>query len=127
MRIAGITIPEKKRLEIALTALYGVGRPQAARILATAHIEAGRTAESLSTEEESRIRDVIEQEGMLLEGELRREVGGHIKRLKDVASYRGTRHIRRLPARGQRTKTNARTLKGARKTAGSGKRKVEKK
>jgi small subunit ribosomal protein S13 len=127
MRIAGITIPEHKRLEIALTALYGIGRPQATRILVKVGIDNGRTAESLSTEEESRIRDAIEKEGMLLEGELRREVGGHIKRLKDIASYRGTRHVRRLPARGQRTKTNARTLKGARKTAGSGKRKVEKK
>jgi small subunit ribosomal protein S13 len=127
MRIAGITIPEHKRLEVALTVLYGIGRPQATRILVKVGIDNGRTAESLSTEEESRIRDAIEKEGMLLEGELRREVGGHIKRLKDIASYRGTRHVRRLPARGQRTKTNARTLKGARKTAGSGKRKVEKK
>jgi small subunit ribosomal protein S13 len=127
MRIAGITIPEKKRLEITLTALYGVGRPQAKRILAKAGIDAGRTAESLSTEEESKIREIIESEGMLLEGELRREKGSHIKRLKDISAYRGMRHSTRLPARGQRTKTNARTLKGAKKTAGSGKRKVEKK
>jgi len=126
MRIAGITIPEKKRLEIALTALYGVGRPQATRVLREAGIDAGRTAESLSTDEETTIREVIEKD-MSIEGELRREVGGNIKRLKDVNSYRGNRHIHRLPARGQRTKTNARTLKGARRTAGSGKRKVEKK
>jgi small subunit ribosomal protein S13 len=127
MRIAGITIPEKKRLEIALTALYGVGRPLALRILEETGIEKGRTAESLSTEEETKIRTYIESSKGLIEGELRREVGSHIKRLKDISAYRGVRHTKRLPLHGQRTKTNSRTLKGVRKTAGSGKRKVEKK
>jgi small subunit ribosomal protein S13 len=127
MRISGITIPDKKRLEIALTVLYGVGRPRAARTLREANIDAGRTAESLSTDEETLIRQIIEQDTIAIEGELRREVGSHIKRLKDINSYRGTRHIKRLPCRGQHTKTNARTLKGERKTMGSGRRKVEKK
>lgn len=127
MRIAGITIPDGKRLEIGLTAIYGIGRPIAHTILDQAGIEYGRTAASLTTEEEQAVRQVIESTSVLIEGELRREVGSHIKRLKDIGSYRGSRHIKRLPARGQRTKTNARTLKGVRKTMGSGRRKVDKK
>ncbi len=127
MRIAGITIPNNKRLEIALTSIYGVGRPMALRILAEAKVDPGATADSLSTDEENKIRASIEEKGLLIEGELRREVGGHIKRLKDISSYRGSRHTKRLPCRGQRTKTNARTLKGVRKTMGSGRRTVEKK
>lgn len=127
MRIAGITIPDTKRLEIGLTAVYGIGRVQAHTILTQAGVDFGARAKDLSTDEESKIRSVIEESGMLVEGELRREVGSHIKRLKDIDSYRGSRHTKRLPARGQRTKTNARTLKGVRKTMGSGRRKVEKK
>jgi len=127
MRIAGITIPDNKRLEIGLTAIYGVGRPLAHDILDAAKVEYGTKAADLSTEEENVIRSVIEERGILIEGELRREVGSHIKRIKDINSYRGTRHIKRLPCRGQHTKTNARTLKGVRKTMGSGRRKVEKK
>jgi small subunit ribosomal protein S13 len=127
MRIAGITIPDTKRLEIGLTAVYGIGRKQAHEILTASGIDFGKKAKDLSTDEESKIRSVIEGRDMLIEGELRRETGGHIKRLKDIASYRGSRHINHLPARGQRTKTNARTLKGVRKTMGSGRRKVEKK
>jgi len=127
MRIAGITLPDNKRMEIALTAVYGIGRPVAHEILTDAKIDFGKKPAELSTEEEKIIRQVIEERGMLIEGELRREVGSHIKRLKDISSYRGSRHTKRLPARGQRTKTNARTLKGERKTMGSGRRKVEKK
>jgi len=127
MRIAGITIPEKKRLEIGLTAMYGIGRPLAHRILASAGVAPGEKAGNLTTEEENKIRAAIESCGILIEGELRREVGAHIKRLKDTGSYRGSRHVKRLPSRGQRTKTNARTLKGAKKTMGSGRRKVDKK
>lgn len=127
MRIAGITIPNNKRLEIGLTSIYGIGRPMALRILAEANVEPGKTADDLSTEQENKIRSAIEDRGLLIEGELRREVGGHIKRLKDISSYRGSRHTKRLPCRGQRTKTNARTLKGVRKTMGSGRRTVEKK
>jgi small subunit ribosomal protein S13 len=127
MRITGITIPDNKRLEIGLTAIYGIGRKKAHVILTKAGVEFGRKPTTLTTEEENKIRGAIEDGGMLLEGELRREVGAHIKRLKDIGSYRGSRHTKRLPARGQRTKTNARTLKGVRKTMGSGRRKVEKK
>lgn len=127
MRIAGITLPDNKRMEIALTAVYGVGRPIAQVILDEAKVDRGKKPAELSTDEENEIRKVIEEKGILIEGELRREVGSHIKRLKDIASYRGSRHTKRLPARGQRTKTNARTLKGVRKTMGSGRRKVEKK
>lgn len=120
-------MPEKKRLEIGLTAVYGIGRPMAHDILDQANVAYGRTAASLTTEEENAIRGAIEARGMLIEGELRRETGSHIKRLKDIASYRGSRHIKNLPCRGQHTKTNARTHKGVRKTMGSGRRKVEKK
>ncbi len=127
MRIASITIPDNKRLEIGLTSVRGIGRPLAHRILEDAKIDVGRKASSLTTEEENEIRAIIERSGILVEGELRREVESHIKRLKDIGSYRGTRHIRHLPCRGQRTKTNARTHKGVRKTMGSGRRKVEKK
>jgi len=127
MRIAGITIPDTKRLEIGLTAIYGVGRPAALRILKEAGVDVGRKPSSLTTDEENAIRAAIEEGGTLIEGELRREVGANIKRLKDIGSYRGSRHTKRLPCRGQHTKTNARTLKGVRKTMGSGRRKVEKK
>lgn len=128
MRIAGITLPDKKRMEIALTSVYGVGRPRALRVLAEADVDAGKKPTDLTPEEETRIRDLIEGEnGFVIEGELRRLVSTNIKRLKDIGSYRGMRHSRRLPARGQRTRTNARTLKGVKKTMGSGKKKVEKK
>jgi len=127
MRIAGITLPDNKRLEIGLTAVYGIGRPLAHTLLKKAAVEPGLKVKDLTTEQENAIRTVIEESGVLIEGELRREVGGNIKRLKDIGSYRGSRHIKRLPARGQRTKTNARTLKGERKTMGSGRKKVEKK
>ncbi len=127
MRIAGITLPDKKRIEIALTSVYGIGRPLAHTILDEAKVSYERQPSDLSTDEENSIRQVLENRGILIEGELRREVGAHIKRLRDIGSYRGSRHSKRLPARGQRTKTNARTLKGVRKTMGSGRRKVEKK
>ncbi len=127
MRIAGITLPDDKRIEIALTAIYGIGRPLALEILDEVGIDVGKKPKDFTTEEENAVRKIIEKKGILIEGELRREVGAHIKRLKDIGSYRGSRHIKRLPARGQRTKTNARTLKGVRKTMGSGRRKVEKK
>ena len=127
MRIAGITLPDHKRLEIALTSVYGIGRPMAHTLLTKAGVDFGTKPKDLTTEQENAIRSAIEDAGILIEGELRREVGSHIKRLKDIGSYRGSRHIKRLPARGQRTKTNARTLKGERKTMGSGRKKVEKK
>lgn len=126
MRILGITLPDEKRMEIALTVIYGIGRPRAHTILKTAGVEFGKKAKELSPEEENKIRGVIENGGFKIEGDLKREVSANIKRLKDIKSYRGMRHARRLPSRGQRTKTNARTLKGPKKTMGSGRKKAEK-
>jgi small subunit ribosomal protein S13 len=125
MRILGITLPDNKRMEIALTAIYGIGRSRAQQILKECKIEFGSTSKDLSTEDENNIRKAIEN--TKLEGELRREVSANIKRLKDIKSYRGSRHTRRLPTRGQRTKTNSRTLKGPKKTMGSGRKKADKK
>lgn len=124
MRILGITIPDEKQLAYGLTAVYGVGRPRALTILEELNIDATRKPGDLSVEEENAIREKLES--FTLEGELKRQVTGDIKRLKDIGSYRGSRHAKRLPARGQRTKTNARTLKGVKKTMGSGRRKLEK-
>ncbi len=125
MRILGITLPDEKRMEIALTTLYGIGRPRAKSVLKKAGVDYGKKAKDLTGDEENAIRKIIET--FKIEGDLKREIGGNIKRLKDIKAYRGVRHMRRLPARGQRTKTNARTLKGVKKTMGSGRRKEEKK
>ena len=125
MRLLGITIKDDQRLEIALTAIFGIGRPRAQEILERAKVAYGKRAKELSTTEENELRKIVE--GHKLEGELRREISGNIKRLKDIKCYRGTRHARKLPARGQRTKTNARTLKGPKKTMGSGRKKADKK
>lgn len=125
MRILGITIPDEKRLEIALTAIFGIGRSRAQSILSASSIPFGKKAKELSTDEENEIRKHVES--FKLEGDLKREIGANIKRLKDIKCYRGTRHAKRLPARGQRTKTNARTLKGVKKTMGSGRKKADKK
>lgn len=124
MRISGITIPDNKRLEYALCAVYGIGQSRARTILDEVGVDRGMRPTELSTDQERQIREKVES--LTIEGELRREVSANIKRLKDIRAYRGTRHAKRLPARGQRTKTNARTLKGVRKTMGSGRRKVEK-
>ncbi len=124
MRISGITIPDEKQLPYALTAVYGIGMSRATSILEELSIELTKKPTDLSTDQENAIREKIE--AYSIEGELKRQVTGNIKRLKDIDSYRGTRHAKRLPARGQRTKTNARTMKGAKKTMGSGRRKLEK-
>lgn len=124
MRISGITIPDEKQLSYALTAVYGIGLSRSKEILQGLSIESSKKATELTTEEENQIREKVES--FTIEGELRRQVTNNIKRLKDISSYRGSRHTKRLPARGQRSKTNARTLKGAKKTMGSGKRKLEK-
>lgn len=125
MRIAGVTVPDEKRLEIALTAIFGVGRPRAQSTLTALGIEHGKRAKDLSAPEETKLREAIEK--FMLEGELRREISGNIRRLKDIKSHRGIRHLKRLPARGQRTKTNSRTVRGnVRKTMTSGRRKLEK-
>jgi small subunit ribosomal protein S13 len=126
MRIAGITIPDNKRLEVALTTIYGIGRPRSRQILNEAKVDFDRRAKDLSAEEENVIRRLIETEK--IEGVLRRETSANIKRLIDIKAYRGVRHARRLPVRGQRTKTNSRTRRGnVRKTMTSGRKKVEKK
>lgn len=124
MRIAGITIPDNKRVAYALTAIYGIGLSRAERIVAELGIDPYARPSGLTTAEENAIREKVES--FSIEGELRRGIASNIKRLKDIQSYRGSRHSKRLPARGQRTKTNARTLRGARKTMGSGRRKLEK-
>ncbi len=124
MRISGITIPNK-RLSFALTALYGIGIARAQAICKEARIDLSTMADTLTPQQENDIRRVVEK--LKLEGDLKREVAGNIKRLKDIGAYRGTRHAKRLPTRGQRTKTNSRTLRGnVRKTMGSGRRKTEK-
>lgn len=126
MRILGITIPEEKRLEIGLTILFGVGRSRAQQILDKAKVDWGAKAKDLSTEKENEIRKIIED--LKVEGDIKREISGNIKRLKDIKCYRGIRHSRSLPVRGQRTKTNSRTRRGnTRKTMGTGRRAVEKK
>lgn len=125
MRILGITIPEEKRLEIGLTTVFGIGRPRAQMILKQAGIPFGKKPKDASVDDENKIRSIIET--MSLEGDLKREVAGNIKRLKDIKSYRGTRHMRNLPVYGQRTKSNARTKRGVRKTMGTGRKVAEKK
>lgn len=125
LRISGITVPEEKRLDVGLTFIYGVGRPRAAAVLASLKIAGKTRPKELSPEQEVALREAIEK--FKLEGELRREVGANIRRLKDIKSYRGSRHAKRLPARGQRSKTNNRTVRGnVRKTMTSGRRKLEK-
>jgi small subunit ribosomal protein S13 len=125
MRIAGITLPGDKQLEFGLTELYGIGRSRAKKISTEAGVDFTRKVKDLTPDEENAIRKILET--IKLEGDLKREVGANIKRLKDISSYRGSRHAKRLPARGQRTKTNSRTIRGnVRKTMGSGRRKVEK-
>lgn len=125
MRIAGITIPDKKRLEFSLTVLHGIGRSRAQHILKEAGIDPALSADKISADQEGKIRAVVEK--LKLEGDLKRLVSGNIKRLKDIKSYRGSRHAKHMPARGQRTKTNSRTVRGnVRRTMGSGRRKLEK-
>ena len=113
-RIAGVDLPRNKRTNIALTYIYGIGNPRAARILDAAKVDPMKKVQDLGEDEVNRIRQVIENEG-LVEGDLRKEVSMNIKRLIEIGSYRGFRHRRNLPVRGQRTHTNARTRKGPRK------------
>ena len=125
MRITGITIPNEKRLLHGLTVLYGIGVSTSRRVLKEAQVESSKKVAELTADEEAKIRKIVES--MTIEGNLKREVSANVKRLKDIKSYRGSRHAKRLPARGQRTKTNSRTVRGnVRKTMGSGRRKAEK-
>lgn len=126
MRILGITVPENKQLWVGLTVFYGIGFMTAKKILKEAGVSETKKPADITTEEEAKIRKQIE--AMTIEGDLKREKAANIKRLKDIKSYRGSRHTRGLPSRGQRTKTNSRTVRGnVRKTMGSGRRKLEKK
>lgn len=121
VRIAGVTLPNK-RVVIALTYIYGIGPTRAAKIVESTKVDANTRPNDLTTDEVARLRDAVEKQ-FKVEGELRREIGANIKRLKDISAYRGIRHMRRLPLRGQRTKTNSRTTRGnVRKTMGSGRR-----
>lgn len=122
LRIAGVTIPENKRIEAALPYIYGIGLTRAQKILKDAKINPDTRTKDLTSDEENVIRQLIEK-GFTVEGELRREVRGNIKRLQDIKAYRGIRHLHRLPVRGQRTKTNTRTVRGnIRKSVGSGRK-----
>lgn len=125
MRIQGITIPDNKRLEIGLTTIYGIGPTRSKTILNSVKIGYDTRPTEITEDQENAIRALIE--GYTTEGNLKRQVAGNVKRLKDIASYRGSRHEKRLPTRGQRTKTNSRTMRGnVRKTMGSGRVKVSK-
>ena len=125
LRISGVTVPETKRLAIGLTSIYGVGRPRALSTLSALGIDAGKRPKDLSAKEETALREAVEK--FTLEGELKRQISGNIRRLKDIKSYRGSRHAKHLPVRGQRSKTNSRTIRGnVRKTMTSGRRKLEK-
>ncbi len=123
-RIAGVDIPREKRVEIALTYIYGIGLTTSQKLLATTGISPDTRVNQLTDEEVTRLRDIIEKE-MVVEGDLRREVALNIKRLIDINCYRGTRHRRGLPMHGQRTKTNARTRRGPRRAI-AGKKKATK-
>lgn len=124
-RIAGVNLPLEKRVEIGLTAIYGIGRTRAKNLLQQAKVNADTRVKALTSDEIERIRSVIDR-SFKVEGDLRSEVVQNIKRLKEIGTYRGVRHIRSLPARGQRTRTNARTKRGKRRTVGSGRRTLEK-
>ena len=127
VRIAGVNIPDNKRIEIALTYIYGIGRVLSNRILKEAKVDLNKRPVQLSEEELNNIRKTVDEKKFRIEGDLRREVMMNVKRLKEIGSYRGLRHIRRLPVHGQRTRTNSRTVRGnVRRTMGSGKRKMEK-
>ena len=121
-RIAGIDLPRNKNMEIALTYIHGIGRTTARRILEQAQVDFSKKTDALTDAEVAKIREVIDQSNLKIEGDLRRDVSMNIKRLMDMGSYRGLRHRRSLPVRGQRTHTNARTRKGPRRQIG-GKRK----
>lgn len=125
MRILGINIPNEKRLDIGLTTLYGIGRVTATKILVANGVSPEAKASELTIDQENSIRKDIEDR--TIEGNLKREISSNIKRLKDIKCYRGTRHTRKLPVNGQRTKTNSRTVRGnVRNTMGSGRRKESK-
>jgi len=126
-RIAGINIPDNKVIEIALTYIYGIGRSLSTQILKEIGINPNKRTSQLSEQELNKIRKIIDEKKYKIEGDLRREIMMNIKRLKEIGCYRGVRHIKGLPVRGQQTKTNSRTIRGnVRRPMGSGRRKLEK-
>ncbi len=125
MRLLGITLPDNKNVQHGLTTIYGIGPARSLAIAAQAQVDPFKKVKELTAEEEGVIRKIIED--MKLEGNLKREIGQNVKRLKDIGAYRGTRHARNLPTKGQRTKTNSRTVRGnKRMTMGSGRKKESK-
>lgn len=127
VRIAGINLPQDKRVEIGLTYIFGIGRNLANKILKEANIDPNKKVKELIPQEVDQLKNIIEKK-YKVEGELKREIMTHIKRLKEIGSYRGIRHLKHLPVRGQRTRTNSRTVRGnVRKTLGSGRRAAAKK
>ncbi len=125
-RIAGVVLPQNKRIEIALTYIFGIGLTRAQKIIKETGVNPDVRTKDLSSDDEKKLRDAVEKT-YRVEGELRRERMANIKRLKEIGSYRGSRHTKGLPLHGQRTKTNSRTVRGnVRRTMGSGKRKLEK-
>ncbi len=121
-RIAGVTIPDNKRIDVAITYIYGIGNALSKKVIAQAQIDPAKKAKDLTAQEINQLREIIEK-NYKIEGDLRRQTMVNIKRLKDIGSWRGHRHIKGLPVRGQRTKTNTRTIRGnVRKTMGSGRR-----
>ncbi len=125
-RIAGVDLPRDKRVEVALTYIFGVGLPRAQQLLAATNVNPDTRVRNLTEEEVTRLRDFIDR-NYKVEGDLRRDTAMDIRRLVEIGAFRGTRHKKSLPARGQRTRTNARTRKGRKKTVSSGKRRVERK
>ena len=125
-RISGVNIPLNKRVEVGLTYIYGIGRSTSNRLLAEAGVEPDRKVRDLTEDEVIKLRELIDG-GLMVEGDMRRERSQNVKRLQEIGSYRGLRHRRGLPARGQRTKTNARTRKGPRRMQVAGKKKAVKK
>jgi len=122
VRIAGVTIPNDKKVEFSLTYIFGIGRNTSQKILKEAKVDPDKRVKDLTEEEANKLRVIIEKQHRV-EGDLRREIGSNVKRLKEIGAYRGMRHTKGLPVRGQRTKTNSRTVRGnSRKTAGSGRK-----
>jgi small subunit ribosomal protein S13 len=126
IRISGVVLPDNKQIRISLTSLFGVGQKVADKILTEAKVEPTTKTKDITPEEEIRIRSILEKNHKL-EGDLRSQISGHIRRLKDIHSFRGSRHAKNLPLRGQRTKTNARTKRGRKVTVGSGRKKSSEK
>lgn len=122
IRISGVNLPDSKRMAIALTAVYGIGRPLARRILRELKINEDTRPKELTSSEEQKLREYIEK-NVRVEGELKRQVSANIKHMRDIGTYQGSRHAKGLPVRGQRTRTNSRTVRGnVRRTAGSGRK-----